>query len=730
MYAFVSRAAALVAVLGGLAVADPADPPDLDRKGQGTEFDEQADSERDYLNSGWVSAQGVGAAPVLIFDGVVEIPGKMWIRLRFGAVTLSGERGDANASYLVISSEADGAVQTLWIEDLETWSMSSAYFNGDRVRVQLYASPRSGPSRVQVNGAEFGEPGWLDRSLCGSTDDRFLSADPRTGRVLPSQCTAWLVSDLTSGLLTAGHCAIGARSVVEFNVPVSTVGGSMVHPDPADQYPVDPESRQTQTGSIGVGNDWMFFGIFPNTSTGRTALATQGQTHHLASVMPPNDNRLVAVVGYGQVAQPTPLEHNYAQTAGVGAYRGSSTNIVKYMTDTSGGNSGSPVLDLTTGLAIGIHTNGVCNSNGYNRGTTATRSTLVDALAHPLGRAGDTGGVLLSYPQGRPAEINPGGGTKIVVRVRASETRTPVAGMVRLHVFDGVSWSESFLEPTSGDSYRGTFPPVAPCIARLWYFVSVENTVGEIDLSPANGDMFVAEVTRPSEVLGAFSFELADGWEVSNEPSLRTGAWTVDHPPTVGRLGPKSDFDASGRCLLTGAASREDVDGGQTSVVSPPIRTCSQSDAYLSMAVWHAATTPGDGGLSIEISANRGGSWTQIDRVVETDGWEMRVFRIRDFVTPGSELLIRFTASDSDSPDSPEGGIVESAVDRIKVFEPTCSGASHNFKNGQGLFDLDDIEQFIRAVSTDDVSADRTGDGAVDIADLLDLVRGSLVPCH
>lgn len=683
-----------------------------------------------YLNSGWVQAAGSGLAPVRVFGGEIRSNGKMWLRLHFGTAVLSGERGDANASYLVLTSALDGASQTLWAEDLEAWSMSSAYFNGDCVFVELYASPRSGPSMVQVNGIEAGEPGWLDRSLCGPTDDRFASGDPRTGRVLPSQCTAWLVSDLTSGLLSAGHCAIGARSVVQFNVPLSTVGGSMVHPDPSDQYPVDPASKQTQTGSIGVGNDWMFFGIHANTTTGRTALEAQGATHHLASSLPPNDERQVAVVGYGQVSQPRPLELNYAQTAGMGAFRGSTTNIVKYMADTTGGNSGAPVLDLTTGLAIGIHTNGVCNSNGYNRGTAATKTSLQTALANPVGRAADTGGVLISFPQGRPAEVSVGGGTTLEVRVRASATRTPSDGSVMLHVFDGQAWSAIPMEQLGVETYRATFPAVSACVARVSYYISVVNTVGQTDTSPAGERLFEAEVARPSEILGSFSFELGGGWQVSSDASLREGAWKIAEPPSVARLGPKKDFDASGRCLLTGPGVREDVDGGSTSVVSPVVRVCPQSDAHLSMALWHASTTPDDEGLMVEVSVDRGASWTEIDRAKNTDGWEMRVYRLRDFVTLGSDLVVRFTTSDSDAQGWPEGGIVESAVDRVKIFEPLCLGSSSHYGNVPGEFGDAEFRAFLNSVTTGDLAADATGDGAIDVNDLLSLLRGPQGACR
>ncbi len=710
---------ALVGNAAGSMLSETKDPITFSR---GIDLDtDTPDTEQIYLDSGWVSASGGGIAPVLVFSGEVHVPDSMWVRLHFGLATLSGERGDQNASYIVLTSALDGATQMLWAEDLEAWSMSGAYFNGDTVLVDLYASPSSGPSRVRVNGIEWGVPGWLDRSLCGPDDDRVPSGDPATARLLPSQCTAWLVDDLPGGLLTAGHCSVGARSVVEFNVPASTIGGSMVHPDPADQYPVDPVSVQRQTGAGGVGNDWLFFGVFDNVSTRQSPLARQGSSHHLADATPPNDGRQVSVTGFGQVSQPMLLQYNYIQLLAVGPFQGGGTTIVRHSADTTGGNSGAPVVDLTTGLAIAIHTNGGCNSNGWNRGTATTHPDLRAALAEPIGAAAYDDGLRISFTQGRPATVSPDGDTILRVRVRSSDTRTPVADSAILHVFDGTAWTEVPMTPMSDEVYLARFPALDSCIPSVRYFVSVQNTHGETDTVPKDAPAFAFEATVDisSELLIGFNFEQSLTWAFSNDAQLSEGGWAIADPPAIGRLGPNKDFDQSGRCLLTGPALREDIDGGATRAVSPLIRTYPGSDVYLSMALWHGATTPGDAGLAVEVSTDAGASWVEIDRVFQTDGWEMRVYRLLDFVIPSDQLRIRFTASDFPVPDTaPEGGIVESAVDRLTVFEPICPACAGDF-DGNGVVDDADAKSFMLAFARSNAAADRTGDGIIDAADLV-----------
>jgi hypothetical protein len=45
---------------------------------------------------------------------------------------------------------------------------------------------------------------------------------------------------------------------------------------------------------------------------------------------------------------------------------------MRYVTDTQGGNSGSPVIDGLTGNAVGVHTHGGCTSSGGNNNGTST----------------------------------------------------------------------------------------------------------------------------------------------------------------------------------------------------------------------------------------------------------------------------------------------------------------------------------------------------------------------
>lgn len=684
---------------------------------RGTGYSE-AQASIQLLDSDWVENSAPGSGYRLIWSGIQRKPGAMWMRLHFDIGVLSGEYGDAEVTRLVLIGMDDGAVQILDGLDLNQWSMGSAYFNGDAVQVRLYAAPGMGPSRVRVASIEHGEPGFLDRSICGSVDDRVLATDPASARLLPANCTAWLVNDLAYGMLTAGHCVPTPGTVVQFNVPLSTIGGSMRHPPPQDQYAVDPSSVQTQTGAIATGNDWSFFGVFENPNTWLSPLAAQGFSYRASPTLPPVDGRTVRVGGYGSVILPKPLTYNFTYTTHSGDYVGSTGNTVRYTADTTGGNSGSAVIDESSGLAIAIHTSGGCNSTGGNKGTATKNSGLRAALANPRGMAAQRDGSLISFPNRRPAQVLRTGGTTIRARFGASDTRSPTIETARLHVWDQGAWISVPMTPTSGLEAEAAFPALQACDASVRYYVSVQNDLGGTDVSPAGAPAVAFQARVAHGGLSLFSSDMSssDGWKYLQSASLVSGGWKGASIYTVGRMAPGTDFDGTGRCAVTGPHPGVDVDAGSSSMTSPSIDLRATADPVLSFAAWFADTDPTPGVMAVEYWTDADPVWRTLDQIGPTDGWEMRVYRLASLIGSAGTMRVRFTAGDE-----PNVAIVEAGVDRFRVEEMTCPRCTGDL-NADGVIDAADLEQVVRRLGTDDMDADLNADGSVDVVDVMLLV--------
>jgi hypothetical protein len=295
----------------------------------------------------------------LVFSRVIQQDGAPWIRLFFS----DGYLGQN--SYLKLTSLQDGASQSLDNEELIQWHYSSAYFNGDAVRLDLFVAYPDRNIFVKMNGLEVGEmaAGPMIRSQCGPTDDRISSNDPAVGRIVPIGCTGWIV---TNGLMvTAGHCLTNSSSsILEFNVPPSLPSGTIQHPPPEDQYSIIQTSKIFVNG--GIGNDYGIFEVFNNSITGLHPIAAQGAAFTVVQdTTPPS----IRITGFGV---DTGVDNQTQQTH-VGPNTGSTNTTMNYQTDTEGGNSGSPVIDDASGFALGVHTHGGCTTSGTgsNHGTSA-----------------------------------------------------------------------------------------------------------------------------------------------------------------------------------------------------------------------------------------------------------------------------------------------------------------------------------------------------------------------
>lgn len=345
------------------------------------------------IDSGWVSNTSTSPGLKVVFEKEIEVPRAISLRLFFSSETsLSGD--DAHATIVRLTSLQDGAQQHLKRSTLKQWGWSSSYFNGSRMRIELLAHPGTAPSRLRLSSA-FAEERPTTPAVCHSCGEAevALSADKRVGRLvgLASQetCTAWLfdaeqlalTTTRNKGLLAVGHCPAQER-VLQFNVPLASSDGIPTHPKPEDQYMVDTESVQSNGAP-----DFAYFGVFRNTETGKTPFETQGA---FFSLLEKGEKvrlgEAIRITGFGGRTTTQPAEWNHVLKTAQGELLSYSTNTIYTTTPVTIGNSGSPIVNESTGKAIGILSARSCSATAtISLGPSILHPAIQNALLNPRG---------------------------------------------------------------------------------------------------------------------------------------------------------------------------------------------------------------------------------------------------------------------------------------------------------------------------------------------------------
>ena len=311
------------------------------------------------------SDDGIRKNGVNVVTEEISETGATWLRLFFKDVNLG------NNSTITITSKLDGATQTLNSQTIDDWNNSSAYFNGDAVTVTLSVASNDTSVGINITELSVGELDPTIKSQCGSNDDRVDSADDAIGRIVPIGCTGWIITN--GKLVTAGHCVGSRAEVIEFNVPKSNPDRTIVHPGPEDQYPIG-NFVSPYPGNASQANDWAVFDGFANSQTGLTPIQGQGASYNVVQDAPGAN---ITITGFGT---DTGID-NQTQQIHTGPLSSSTNTFVRYRTDTTGGNSGSPIIDTATGNAVGVHAYGGCSgSGGSNSGERATIPAFWDAM--------------------------------------------------------------------------------------------------------------------------------------------------------------------------------------------------------------------------------------------------------------------------------------------------------------------------------------------------------------
>ena len=280
------------------------------------------------------------------------------------------------------------------------------------------------------------------------------------------------------------------------------------------------------------------------------------------------------------------------------------------------------------------------------------------------------------YPNGVPTMLTPSEPTTFQVVVSGQAGGIPVPGTGKLHYsIDGGSATEVDMTETSPNHYDATLPGL-DCYSTVTFYVSAEAEGMGTFYNPHPTDPFWAIAATGITVVFEDDFETDQGWSVSGDAS--TGQWDRGVPVGGGDRGdPPTDFDGSGKCYLTENVDGDsDVDDG-TTILTSPVFDLSAGNAQIHYARWYSnnyGADPYNDVFEVYISNDNGSNWALVETVGPVEqasgGWYEHTFWASDFVTPTSQIRMRFDASDLSS-----GSVIEAAVDAFSITTYEC-GAS------------------------------------------------------
>jgi len=226
------------------------------------------------------------------------------------------------------------------------------------------------------------------------------------------------------------------------------------------------------------------------------------------------------------------------------------------------------------------------------------------------------------------------------------------------------------------DEYGAQVPANVSAVVR--YYVQATTTDGGIQTDPPSAPVrYHTFLGGPYSVLLENDFDNDLGWTVGASGDAATSGLWVRSDPVGTAIQPEDDHSSAGTfCYVTGNANPgdgigvADVDGGKTSLVSSTFNATAGGLIRPAVSYWRwfsndGGDNPDQDPWKVEISNNGGTSWVTVENTLETDqSWRRVLFFISDYVTPTSNMKLRFVATDDTSLPS----LVEAAVDDFSLY--------------------------------------------------------------
>lgn len=308
--------------------------------------------------------------------------------------------------------------------------------------------------------------------------------------------------------------------------------------------------------------------------------------------------------------------------------------------------------------------------------------------------------IVVTYPNGRPADAAPGVRTSFELDVTAlgGQAVLPGTGLVHVSV-GGAPFASAPLVEFAPGRYLVDLPG-APCLTNVLWYATFDSTFGPVtDPAAGAGDAHRLHVVTDASVAQLDDMQTANGWTsgASGDAAI-FGAWTRVDPvgSFVSSLEVQPELDhtrgAGTHCWVTGqgtvggSAVSSDLDGGPTTLLSPVYDVSALALPRIGYWRWFSnalGAAPAEDVLRVDVSDDGGVNWTTVEVVGPTTdnagGWSYHEFYVDDFVTPTSTVRLRFVANDAGA-----GSLVEAAIDDVSVLASGCAPSSGSFCAGDG----------------------------------------------
>lgn len=297
---------------------------------------------------------------------------------------------------------------------------------------------------------------------------------------------------------------------------------------------------------------------------------------------------------------------------------------------------------------------------------------------------------------------NPSAIINITANVTATSSLCTLSGgTLYWRTSNFLPWNSSPMTYSS-PTLSGTIPgQTAGTIVQYYFEVGGNITPAQANLTPGNIPYYIMIGFTPNASLHDDMGDAASfgNWNLISLGNS-TGTWIIDIPvPSPAQVG--NQVTAGGQyCAVTENApspsssiGTADIDGGTTRIESPVFSLSGFTNpaiTYYRSFSNNQGSNPGTDPWVVEISNDNGSTWIKVEHTYVPDlNWRRFAFKVLDYTTLTTQMMMRFTASDSTIASLPNNGqsISEAAMDEFQVWDgPLVATGINNSEIVSGIY--------------------------------------------